>query len=185
MSDKRISVRIRSGAAWMAAAAMLAGLAVHPQAVFGRTRTKGATVSIVTATGMIQGELIGVREDAIVVMGRQEAATVPILEIESVKILKHAPVFGLGILGCLAGGGVGALAAPRIKNDDSLPEGIGKMFTGFVYFGTGALIGIGAGIATALAIGKDKVIVFKGKTKEEIASALDGLKKQARVPDYK
>jgi hypothetical protein len=185
MSDKKISGRLRSGTAWLAAGAMLVALALHPQPGFARARSQGAIVSVATTTGGIQGELIGVREDAVVVMGRQESSTIPVAEIESVRIIKHSATLGLALLGFAVGGGVGALAAPRIHDDDSIPEGLCKAFEGAGAICLGALVGTAVGVTSALAIGKDKVIVFKGKTKGEIARALEGLKKHARVPDYK
>ncbi len=183
--DKGVLGHVRSGATWIAVAAVLAALATHPQPGFAKTRNQGAKVSIVATTGMLEGELIGVRKDAIVVMGLQGPEAVPLSEIYSVKIVKRSPTLGLGLVGLGVGTVVGSLAAPRIKEDDSLWTGLDKAFKGVGVITLGALVGTAAGITSALVIGKDKEVVLKGKTEGQVAASLEHLKKYARVPDYR
>jgi hypothetical protein len=173
------------GAAWITAAGLLAALAAQPRAAFGGARTAGATVVVTTGGGAVKGELIGVREDGIVLMSEKGDNTILISEIDNVRIVRHAPILGLGLLGLAVGGAVGFLAAPHIQNEDPLGEGLVKLVKDFAYTSIGCIIGIGAGVGTALAIGKDKVIIFKGRTKEENTTALNGLRKEARVSDYR
>ena len=185
MKQERISRWVRRAAASMGTVGLLAALGAQPQAALGRGRTAGATVVVTTGGAAVKGELIGVREDAIVLMSERGDNTILVSEIDNVRIVKRAPIVGLGLLGLVVGGAVGLLAAPHIHNEDPLGEGIINLVKDFAYASIGCIIGIGAGVGTALAIGKDKVIVFKGKTKEENTTALNGLRKEARVADYR
>lgn len=185
MRLERALGRVRGTVAWLAVVGLLAPLAVQPRAALGRARTAGAIVVVTSGAGTIKGELIGVRDDAVIILSEKGDETISVSEIESVRIVRRAPILGLGLLGWAAGAAVGLLAAPRINNDDPLGDGMVKLFKNFAYGGIGCIVGTGAGVGTALAIGKDKMIVFKGRTKEENTTALKGLRKEARVADYR
>lgn len=59
------------------------------------------------------------------------------------------------------------------------------MFQGFANAGIGGLLGGFAAGAITLAVSKNKVVVLKDASPEDTAAALEALKKEARVPDYK
>jgi tetrahydromethanopterin S-methyltransferase subunit E len=202
MREKRIARQARSGAAWLAAIAVLAGLAMYPQAVFGGTRKAGAAVIVKTETGDVKGELISVREDAVVVMSEQGSDAIPLSDIETVTIVKPAPTLAFALLGGLVGGAIGAATAPHTEEvytsapagsgnstwdgfGDAISQGLGDYFNGighvFICSSAGALAGwLGAKVAH-----KNKVIAFKSGSETDTAAALESLKKEARVPDYK
>jgi gas vesicle protein len=186
MEHDGISGRLRRVAAWLAAVSFLSALAVQPKAALGRARTVGGIVIVTTGTGTVKGELIGVREDALVVMSAKGDDTIPIAEIDSVTIVRRAPAVRFGmILGGVVGAAVGALAAPRTNNDASIWRDFNNFGKLLGRAGIGCLIGAMAGVLTATVIAKDKVVVLKGKTKEETPAALKDLKKEARVSDYR
>jgi hypothetical protein len=200
-SDKRTPGRLGHGAAWLAAAAMLAAFAAHPQPGFGSSRKAGASVIIKTETGKIKGELIGVREDAVVVMSEQGSDAIPVSGIETVTIVKPAPVVAFTLLGTLAGSAIGAATMPHTEIPppvadgsvnsiaeafaDAIGYGIESSFKGAVHVAVCSSVGALIGWLGAKAVQKNKVIVFKGGSEADKAAALEILKKEARVTHYK
>ena len=96
-------------------------VALHP--VVSASRTEGATVVVIQGTGAQKGELVGVRESALVLLTKAGDVTIEAAQIESVRIVKKAsPVpaaIGLGIAGGAAGLGLAyTLRNPRIGNDE-------------------------------------------------------------------
>jgi len=145
--------------------------------------SKGAIVAVTQGSGTQKGELVGVRESALVLLTEAGDVTVEIAQIESVRIVKKAaavPVaIGLGVAGGAAG--LGLAYASGVKSDSiggGLAIGVGSI-------AIGALAGAIAGILLTDSFAKDEVLVFKGKSDGEIKDLLTRLRSKARVADYR
>jgi len=171
-------------------ATLATGLAIlmagAPGLLRGSDRWRGADVTVKTISGeFTRGELIGVREDAIVILAGASEKTLMVAEIESVRIAKKAPTLACTVVGCLAGGIAAGLIARRPSEANDLGTGINRFLSYPVWLSVGMLAGALGGIGVAQAIGKDKVIMFKDRPGSEVEAGLKALQKEARVPNYK
>ncbi len=144
---------------------------------------KGAKVAVTQDSGIQKGELVGVRDSALVLLTEAGDMTIETAQIESVRIVKRAsavPVaIGFGIAGGFAG--IGLAYASGVKSDTiegGFAIGVGSI-------AIGALVGVIAGLLMTDSLAKDEVLVFKGKSDVEIKELLTRLRSQARVPDYR
>jgi hypothetical protein len=165
----------------------LAVLILLPQAAQARIRRPGAKVLVMAVEPHeeIKGELVGVREDAVVVEDEREGAKeVAVERIRSVRILRRSGV----LPGILGGGLAGAIAGAAILGSNLDPEP-----WDFASGAYGALLGLGGGfvaggllggIAGGVA-GVDKTYSFENMTPEEKTGCLAKLRKHARVRDYR
>jgi hypothetical protein len=169
---------------------MAAGLALvmvaSPALLRGADRWRGSKVTVTTLSGSyFLGELIGVREDAVVILVGPAEKTLTVAEIESVRIAKRSPTIACAIIGGLTGGITAGLLARRPSENNDFETGL-KRFLGYpLWLAVGTGVGVGVGIAVAQAIGKDKVIVFKGRPAAEVEAGLKVLRQEARVRNYK
>jgi hypothetical protein len=169
---------------------MAAGLALvmaaSPALLRGADRWRGSKVTVTTLSGSIfKGELIGVREDAVIILESPGEKTLMVAEIESVRIVKKSPTIACAIIGGLAGGITAGLIARRPSENDDLGTGLKRLLGYPLWLGVGTGVGMGVGMFVAQAIGKDKVIVFKGRPAAEVEAGLKTLRKEARVQNYK
>ena len=145
-------------------------------------RTSGAKVSVATIQGSesIKGEVIGVREDAVVLATEGgETRTIAIKDISSVRVYRRSAVLW-GILGGLrAGGAVGyGLSASEYKD-----EWLGGLAI-LLYSGIGAVVGGTIGGVTAGVLSADKTYELTTMSAAEIDKLMAKLRKMARVKNY-
>ncbi|MGA2362517.1 MAG: hypothetical protein ABSG73_08640 [Candidatus Aminicenantales bacterium] len=161
-------------------------MAGAPGLLRGADRWRGADVTVRTISGEItKGELIGVREDAVVVLAGLSEKTLMVAEIESVRIARKSPTFVCVVLGGFVGGIAAGLIARRPSTTDDLGTGLKRFFGYPLWLSVGLVAGALSGIGIAQAIGKDKVIVFKDRPAAEVEAGLKALRNEARIPKYK
>lgn len=145
-------------------------------------RTSGAKLRVVTRLGSewFKGEVIGVREDAVVLATEGgETRTIAIKDISSVRVYRRSAVF-VGIPGgVLAGGAIGyAISAPANKN----------VFMGGITIAAfsigGALIGGASGALIGSLASADKIYDLTKMSAAEIDTLMAKLRKMARVKNY-
>jgi hypothetical protein len=146
---------------------------------------QGAMIVVQKNDGrQIQGELIAVRKDSLVLLDSESGidAAVAVEEIEIVHILK-GPKTGIGaVSGFLVGGAVGAAAAGKNSDCGGCPHSIGRNLLGGVLVGgLGALIGALIG-STA---GDNEIIILRGLSREERDVELGRLRLKARIRDFR
>lgn len=145
-------------------------------------RASGAKVRVVTGQGseQFEGEVIGVRADAIVLeMGLGEARTVAIKDISSLRVYRHSAVLPGIFLGALAGGAMGyAISAPANKH----------VFLGGITIAAyeigGALLGAASGGLVGGLASADKTYDLTKMSAAEVDTLMGKLRKMARVKNY-
>jgi hypothetical protein len=143
----------------------------------------GANVVITRAGGFLQGELIGVKPEGLVLLAESGVVTVAPSEIVSLRIKKKMSSGAAGTIGGLVGmsAAIGVAKLSNIQTDD-LEDAIGK---GSLVLLAGFAVGAVGGILMADGFAKDEVIVFRNKSDTEREQILTRLKQQARVEDYR
>ena len=147
-------------------------------------KKRGAIVLTKKDGQQIEGELIAVKKNSLLVLSKWSGrdVSVDIEEIKVITIVKKSKAGKGALFGALAGVGGSVLAG--ILNKDVV-EGMGvlawTLIAGLLLVPIGALLGgfIGA------AAGTDKKVQIEGMTDSEIREALDKLRKKARIRDYK
>lgn len=156
---------------------------------------RGAELRILKTDGQkIKGELIAVKETALLLLESTTSADVSVnlVDIMSIEVIKQPKILLGAGLGLLIGGSVGALTGVMFGED--APENgetseeyetrsvSQKAITIGVLFG---LIGaIGGGI-TGANIGSGGTIQIQGSPEDKINRELDRLRLKSRVPDYR
>jgi hypothetical protein len=153
------------------------------QPALSASKTRGAAVVVTQASGAQKGELIGVRESALILLTEAGDLTVEVAQIESVRIVKKAskiPVaIGFGIAGGAASYGLALASGVKVNSiGGGFALGVGVIAAGVV---GGAI----AGIAMADSLASDEVLVFKGRSESEVSELLTRLRSHARVGDYR
>jgi len=145
-------------------------------------RTSGAKVSVATIQGSesIKGEVIGVREDAVVLATEGgETRTIAIKDISSVRVYRRSAVLW-GILGgLLAGGAIGYAIGSQ--------EGKGQFLGGITvaaYSGGGVLLGGATGGIIGGLASADKTYDLTKMSAAEVDTLMAKLRKMARVKNY-
>ncbi|MDH4218779.1 MAG: hypothetical protein OEW23_08375 [Candidatus Aminicenantes bacterium] len=138
-----------------------------------------------------RGELIAVKKDSILLLDRYSGAdvTIDFRDIGVIRIVKKSKVLrgaGLGLFIGAAGGALVGYAAgdseiwishesPTVLTADQK-----ALISGILFGILGAVIGGAAGAGG----GKDKIIIFEGKSDVQIQETLEKLRKKARVKNY-
>jgi hypothetical protein len=151
-------------------------------------RMSGARVVIVAGQGSewINGELIGVRSDAVVIGTEAgETRTVAIADISSVRIIRKAAWLGGAVVGGLIGGGAGIALRPKVKDETNPFEVLLSPIGALASIGAGIVVGGLAGGIAGSALGKDKVYDLKTMSAAEVGNFMSKLRKMARVKNYK
>ena len=161
----------------------LIGLAMAHPGLAGEGRS-GARVLIKAGGAIQKGELVGVRQDGLVIISEQQISTVPIADIESVRIVHKASKLLAGWAGSFLGGAASIPIARAVADNTSGDWGDAIGAGSAVLLG-GAVVGAVAGVLLADGLAKDEVFVFKGRPVDEIAKNLEQLRKQARIQDYR
>jgi hypothetical protein len=117
--------------------------------------------------GKIEGELIAVKEDSLLILTKwiERDVSVDIADVEVITIVKKSG-FGKGslyglLLGGVAGGAVAASAIIRSEGDTAPGEGI---LGTSLYVAIGGLIGFSFGTIIGATTGTDKKIQLEGMT---------------------
>lgn len=136
--------------------------------------------------GKIEGELIAVKEDSLLILTKwsERDRSIDIADIKFIIIVKKSKSLqGLG-LGLLIGAGSGALVG-FLSGDDygwlAYTAETKAIFSAIVYGSLGGIIGALIGGAA----GGHKTIQIEGMTDLEVKETLDKLRKKARIRDYK
>ena len=142
---------------------------------------RGAILIIAKKYGLIEGELIAVKENSLLLLDTQgKDVSVDIKDIKVIIIRKKS---GAGT-GVLLGGSVGALIGLGVYRE---PTGfgagidLGPWLTALGFGIVGGLIGLVIGGVA----GTDKTIQIEGMTDSELHAIMYKLRKKARIRDYK
>jgi hypothetical protein len=160
-------------------ATCLAWLVFMPCQVEAGGKAQGAKVIITLkkAPEGIKGELIGVRNDAVVIGTYDGAArTLAISDILKIRILRRSAAVPGILIGGLAGGATGKLVYPK---------GRSLVDVRIVYIVCGALIGAAAGGLIGGGFSADTVYDLTRTTPSYVEHIVTELRKKARVPDYR
>ena len=167
----------------------LACLIVWPILAEAADKARGAGARVSTRAGaeIIEGELIGVRSDAIII-GDPGGGTRTI-ETEDIRLLtvvrKRSALGGI-IIGGLIGTAAGMLFWKPIDEDnDSEPiPGLKAAFGNIIKLSLGFGVGVGVGGTIAKASNKDKTYDLSKMDPPQRSNLLITLRKQARMPSY-
>ena len=155
--------------------AMILALARQPLPAMER-RGSTVAVTLTLARGTVQGELLAVKEDALLIYDHSagRGQRIELQDVFQVKIVKKSKFFGFAVIGMVFGF---ALADLQHRNEDraSLLYGAGYLFLPFQF----GLIG---GIAGAIA-GTDKRFSLAGESSQFVEEKLNQLKRYAREQD--
>jgi hypothetical protein len=138
---------------------------------------------------VVQGELIGVREETLVVLTKQGDRSVGIGEVETLLVKDLSGMLIGGTVGLTAGAGVDLALWHSFKKDTS--GGGGEILRAFVTPGAILLTvliaagGTGAGMLIGHAAHNGKTYKVRGMTDQELRGLLETLRKKAMVPNYK
>ena len=141
--------------------------------LFAKER-KGADLIIQRTDGtQVRGELIAVKQNSLLLLGRDTGAdvTVDIGDINIITIVKKS---GVG-LGLVIGGAAGALGG-YIGSSVFWQVDIRQTWTL-----VGGVIGLVSGALIGKAISRPKTIQLEGKSDSEIKEIMEKLRKKARV----
>jgi hypothetical protein len=165
--------------------AALAVLLLLPSAAGAADRRSGAKVLVIMAqTGeQIEGELIGVRDDAIVVDDRQGGShEIPIGQISTVRVKRRSKALVGTLFGILGGGAAGAaLSSSRDTSGDGMFEGV--LWT-LIYVGGGAVVGGVLGGVSGGLMGANEKYELRKMTAAGKSDFVAKMRKKARVKDY-
>ena len=163
-------------------------LAGAPEALVA-ARREGAQLRVILATNeVVEGELIGVRGETLVMLTKQGDRTVGLGEVSTIFIKDKSGTIIGGACGLTAGAIVDASLWHSFKKDTS--DG-GEIIRAI--FAPGAILVMvliaGGGALTGMLIGhavyKGKTYNVRGMTPEQTAGLMQTLRKKAMVPDYK
>jgi hypothetical protein len=141
---------------------------------------RGAQLVVTKLNGLdVEGELLSVREDALLLLGFAGLGqSVGLTEIESVRIVRedHAGSFVLG--GFLAGaiGGVIYTDSTGEPGWDTLRKFLGGIYGGF--------LGVLAGFALSLPVGLDTKFAIAGEPEDVVRRRLEKLARMSREPSH-
>jgi hypothetical protein len=142
---------------------------------------KGANLKITNKDGgRLEGELIAVKPGSLLLLsGGGSDVSADIAGIDTIIIVKKSKV----ATGLLIGGGVGAAfgVIAGIVSPGFTSRGVAALEGAGVFGGGGAAVG---GL-TGLIISQPKTIKIGGMDESRTKAALEKLRKQARVPDFK
>jgi len=130
--------------------------------------------------GKLEGELIAVKPTSLLLLsGGGSDVSADIAGIDTIIIVKKSKV----ATGLLIGGGVGAAfgVIAGIVSPGFTSRGVAALEGAAVFGGVGAAVG---GL-TGLIISQPKTIEIGGMDESGAKAALEKLRKQARVPDFK
>jgi len=176
---RTIRVILAWGLAWI-----LMGV---PEALLA-ARKQGAQVRMtLTNNEVVQGEVIGVRDETIVLLTSQGDRTIGITDVATLFIKDKSGMVIGGFTGLAAGVIADAALWHSYNSDTSDAEAVRGILLLPMIALTCAVVaaGIVGGMLIGNAAHKGKTYKIPGMTPEEIRGLMENLKKKARVPDYK
>lgn len=146
---------------------------------------KGVKITIEKNNGDLEeGELISVKRDSLLILDAETQAdlSLPLRDVNNIKVHNKSRMVELGILGALGGAAVqGIVAKTEKKVEKETQEGLQKTEHGMPSFLLYGVIVGAAGVALGAVIGIDKTIQVQGKSEAELLPDLEKLAKKARV----
>ncbi len=141
---------------------------------------RGAELLVTKTDGQqIQGELIAVRQNSILLLSSEGVdISVEIRDISVITIVKKTEV-NTGILGGFLIGAIGGYFVGQGVRDVSAQEQV--LITSATIIVGGTLGSIIFGLGFGAIFGKDKSIKIEGKSESEIKEILEKLRNQARI----
>ena len=150
---------------------------------------RGAELIITKKDGwQIEGELITVKPNSLLLLNTEgKDESIDIADIKVITIVKKSKALVGAAFGAFAGGGIGAVVVPLIGKPtpiifSSMAAEKKTILSGLFF---GFIIGAVCGGLIGTDEGTDKTIQIEGKSDLEIEEALDKLRKNARIRDYK
>jgi hypothetical protein len=144
---------------------------------------KGVKLDIQKIDGQkVMGELVTVKPDSLLLLDSEGVdVSVDIEDVKTIKVMKKAKAYELGLVGFLAGAGYSGVAHSGTRK-----EQVGEEATQHFLFKTIAIGGIAAaaGIIIGIVLGIDKTIKIEGKSDVEIDAVLEKLSKKARIRNF-
>jgi hypothetical protein len=144
---------------------------------------RGARIKITNKDGgRLEGELIAVKPDSLLLLSRDgQDVTADIAGIDTVQIVKESK-FGTGLLiGAAAGAATGAIATLVDHPEPGFQRKFGPLAAVPICGG----LGLAAGGVTGLLLSQPETVKIGGANEAEIAAAMEKLRKQARVRDFR
>ena len=131
--------------------------------------------------GQLEGELIAVKPTALLLLsGGGSDVSADIAGIDTIRIVKKSKAVTGMLIGLGAGAVVGGIIGATEKSDIITPAG--DILLGAAVLGA---VGLVAGGVTGLIISRPETIKIGGMDESGAKAALEKLRKQARVPDFK
>ena len=132
----------------------------------------------------VAGELVAVRQDAVVVaLESGESRTVAVADMAKIQVFRRTKAMTGGLIGAIAGGAAGALlSASKTEPGGGAVDSISE---GLIVGGAGALLGGAIGVVIGGQFGGDKTYDLATMGGVEVEKMLADLRKRARVKDYR
>ncbi len=161
-----------------------------PEALLAARKNGAQLRMTLTNNEVVQGELIGVRGETLVLLTGQGDRTVGLADIATLLIKDMSGMMIGGLTGLAAGVAADAAMWHSFKKDTSggdLGEVMKAIFTPGAVLVMIAIAGGGAGLGMLIghAAHKGKTYKVQGMTQGERHGLMETLRKQAMVPDYK
>ena len=162
----------------LAACALAVSFLGSPPGLSAEER-RGAAVVVTRSGGQIaEGELIAVKPDSLLLLSAGTDLSVPLAEIEAVRIVRKSQARKFALIGGVAGFvGMGAFVLAVAQEDVVDDKAGAALLLGLLAGATGALAGSLAGSA----LGVDSTFAFTGKPEAAIAEYLNGLQAYSRL----
>lgn len=179
---KKIRAVLAVGLVWLLIGA--------PEALLAARKNGAQLRMTLTNNEVVQGELIGVRGETIVLLTGQGDRTVGLADIATLLIKDKSGTMIGGLAGLTAGVVADAAMWHSFKKDTSSNE-LGEFFGAILAPGAVLVMvliaggGTGLGMLIGHAAHKGKTYKIQGMTQEEMRGLMETLRKHAMVPNYK
>lgn len=158
--------------------ALLAYLLVLPGGLAAKDK-RGATVVVTRTDGrLVEGELIAVKPDGLVVLNptNADAISIAAADLAGVRIVRPSKIGTGALWGGLGGALVGSLLGGLSGGVDEFTAGQAAFMIGFVFGGIGCLGGLGVGSLLSV----DTTVEFSGEPDSLVMDRLDKLRSYSR-----
>ncbi len=162
-------------------------LLLSSEGLFGRTKGHGTELHLFQKDGHERtGELIGVKENCLVLYQSGIDFSVDIKELKMIKVLKKSHMVQGALIGLVIGavaGGVGGAIYLSGDGDDEWAN-FHRIILTIIASAAGGGIGLLTGGVVGSLQGIDETIQVEGRTDAEIDKILLKLRRKARIPEY-
>lgn len=163
-------------------------LILSSDGLFGKTKGHGAELHLFMKNGHeLAGELIGVKENCLILCQSGIDFSVDIKELKMLKVVKKAHVAQGALMGLVIGavaGGVGEAVYLSGGSDDEWAN-FHRIILTIIASAAGGGIGLLTGAVVGSLRGIDETIQVEGKPEAEIEKILLRLRRIARMPEYR